>query len=369
MAAVPGGAEAQYPPGFRLGDCNFARRAVSGDKRAISPAAANPLRGERWYVDSREPAFASYLQYLRAGRRSDAALMGRIALTPRFKWFGRFTPVPRRICASIAEAEARGAVPLIATLRHQGKQCNPRYRAGGVAEDEATKRWFEGLAAGIGSSRAIIAFEPDSVGTVECLARSRRRARLNVLRHGVDVLSRLPNATIYIEATASDWKSPGLVARRLRYIGVHKVRGFMVNVTHYAWTRDNIRYGNAISRRLGGKHFVISTAQNGRGPVHYKRGRRRINVICHPLRRGLGPSPTTNTGSGTVDAFLWINRPGYSGGRCNGGPLPVGSWWPARALELARNATNWIGPPAGTRFGHPRGRYSLRQVAGDQLPR
>jgi endoglucanase len=253
----------------------------------------------------------------------------------------------------------------VATLRHQGKQCNPRYRAGGRREDRATKRWFRAFARGIGSSRVIIAFEPDSVGTIECLARSRRRARVAVLRYGIDVLSKLPNATIYIEATASDWKSVGYVARKLRQIGVAKVRGFMLNVTHYAWTRDNIRYGRRISARLGGKHFVVSTAMNGRGPVHFMRRKRRINVHCHPLFRGAGPYPTTNTSDPLVDAYLWINRAGYSGGSCNGGPLPVGAWWPKRALMFARHQSNQESPPPNSAFGFTGRPYSLRQVAGD----
>ena len=52
----------------------------------------------------------------------------------------------------------------------------------------------------------------------------------------------------------------------------------MLNATHYEWTSENIRFGNKISARLGGKPFIINTANNGRGPVSYKSGRRRINV-------------------------------------------------------------------------------------------
>ena len=124
---------------------------------------------------------------------------------------------------------------------------------------------------------------------------------------------------------------------------------------------------------MGGKPFVISTHFNGRGPVHYRkrRGRRnlRINVHCHPRHRGIGIPPTTSTAHPKVDAYFWIGRPGFSGGSCNGGPLPVGSWWPARALALARNGTTQLGPAPGTRFGWPRGKFSLRDVAGDQLRR
>jgi endoglucanase len=222
------------------------------------------------------------------------------------------------------------------------------------------------LARGVGYSRAVIAFEPDSLGTVDCLRRSRRRARLRLLAYGVDVLSKNPNATIYLEGGASDWEPARRTARLLRIIGIRKVRGFMLNVTHYDWTANNIRYGLKVSAMTGGKPFVISTAYNGRGPVHYRRYSgphrwRRINVWCNPLKRGLGPPPTTATAHRKVDAYLWIGRPGYSAGSCNGGPLPVGSWWPRRALMFSAYATTWLRPPAGTRFGHYK-RYTLRRL-------
>jgi endoglucanase len=342
------------------------------DYRGVTPGSPNPLVGERWYADPKEPAYGSFVHYRDSGQTEKAALMWKIAGTPRFRWFGRFTSPPKvKVRRFIDAAEAAGTVPLIATLRHQGKECRKGYTAGGKAEDERTRTWYREFAEGIGSSRVVIAFEPDSLGTLKCLAKRRQRARLNVLRYGVDVLSQLPNATIYLEAGASDWEPPKRVAKKLRYIGIRKVRGFMVNVTHYDWTRDNIRYGRKVSNRVGGKPFVISTAMNGRGPVHYKRrvGHRTrvINVHCHPRYRGLGPAPTTRTASRKVDAYFWINRPGYSGGKCNGGPKRVGAWWPARALQMAQYATSWLDPPKGTRFGFPRGQMSLHKAAGDQL--
>ena len=101
--------------------------------------------------------------------------------------------------------------------------------------------------------------------------------------------------------------------------------------------------GLRISRLVGGKHFVINTAENGRGPVHYYRANgRRITVWCNPGLRGLGPPPTTDTSHPRVDAYLWINRPGYAqscGGRRIG-------WFLPRALSHARLATDWERPPA-----------------------
>jgi endoglucanase len=146
------------------------------------------------------------------------------------------------------------------------------------------------------------------------------------------------------------------------------VRGFMLNVTHHDWTRNNIQHGLELSRMVGGKHFIINTSYNGRGPLHFKRWInrakhkwRRINVWCHPGLRGLGPAPTTATANPMVDAYMYINRPGYSAGSCNGGPLPVGTWWPERALMYAQYATDWLSAPPGTKYGHFK-HYSLRQL-------
>ena len=170
------------------------------------------------------------------------------------------------------------------------------------------------------------------------------------------VLSRLPRATIYLEAGASDWEPARRTARQLRFIGIRRVRGFMLNVTHHDWTRANVLHGLDIARRVGGKHFIVNTSFNGRGPIHIHVGRRVRNIWCNPPGRGLGIAPTTATGNALVDAYMWVNRPGYSAGSCNGGPLPVGAWWPQRALMYARFRTNWLAPPRGTANGFFRGR-------------
>ena len=338
--------------------CAALTGSVNGrDARGIDPRSPNPLVGLRFFVSPDEPSVDDQRRYLRKGQTRKARLIGRLASRPKFKWVGRFTkPGAVQKLLDRAQCQQPGAVPELVTLRHQGKACNPHYQAGGTAEDEASRAWYRNFASEVGSARVVIAFEPDSLGTIQCLARDRRRARQDLLRYGVDVLSRLPNATVYLEGTASDWKSPRYTARMLRYIGIDKVRGFMLNVTHYDWTASNIRYGLRVSRLVGGKPFIVSTAYNGRGPVHYLVGRphhkRRVNVYCNPRFRGLGPAPTTDTGNPKVDAFLWVNRPGVSGaGGCNGAPAKAGTWWPSRALMFARYATDWLRPPRHTRFG------------------
>jgi endoglucanase len=278
--------------------------------------------------------------------------MWRIAREPKFRWFGKFTRpnVFNKVREFLGRVQCaqKDSVPLIAILRGQSKECYGSYAGGGASEDRSHRRWLEEFARAIGNSRVVIAYEPDSLGTIDCLKRSRRQARLKVLRYGVDLLSALPNATVYLEAGASDWEGADTMARKLRFIGISKVRGFMLNVTHSDWTRANIRFGTQLSRLTGGKHFLINTSINGRGPTHvFRRLRgqlRRFNIWCNAPRAGLGPRPTTKTGNARVDGLLWIGRPGYSGGSCGGGPLPIGTWWREHALKLARRATQRKGP-------------------------
>ena len=318
-----------------------------------APAQAgdqNPLAGLRLYNDPDSPSWNQYRAYQRTGQSGRAALVYKIAREPKAVWVGRFTR-PNffvKVHRIFDAAHAQDAVPLLTVLRAQSTGCSSTYNGGGPAEDRRTRAWYRNLGRAIGFQRVVIAFEPDSLGTIDCHARSRRAARYRLLRYGVDVLSRNPNATIYIEAGASDWEGASRMAKKLRRVGVAKVRGFMLNATHYDWTRANIRYGLKLSRLVGGKHFVINTAENGRGPIHERLPNgRRLTVWCNPPNRGLGPAPTTDTSNRMVDAYLWINRPGYAQS-CQHRPI---AWYPARALSYARFATSWEAPPPGTKNG------------------
>jgi endoglucanase len=335
--------------------------AALADARGVAAGDPNPLAGLTFYNDPSSPSMTQWRSFNRRGQDKKADLIWKIAREPKALWLGRFTRpnFAVKVRRLIDPAKARGEVPIFTVLRAEATGCSRTYQGGGPGEDAATRAWYDDLARVIGDDRVVIAFEPDSLGTIDCLARSRRDDRLRLLAHGVDALSRNPNATIYIEAGASDWESARRTAKQLRAVGVSKVRGFMLNATHYDWTSANIQHGLEISRLTGGKHFIINTAENGRGPVHYKAGNgRRITVWCNPGMRGLGPPPTTDTSRpDKVDAYLWINRPGFAQS-CQGRPI---SWYVPRALSYSRFATDWERPPPGTRYGF-RGRLSLRTL-------
>jgi endoglucanase len=331
-----------------------------GGSAPAQSSESNPLTGVKLYVDRDSPSWQQWQAYERAGETAKANLIWRIAREPRAMWLGRFTrpnfhvKVRRLIDAAVAE----GAVPVFTVLRAQSTGCGSDYTGGGPAEDARTRAWYDDLARAIGSDRVVIAFEPDSLGTIDCHAPSRRDDRIRLLRYGIDALAGLPNTTIYIEAGASDWEPAERTAKQLRAVGIAKVRGFMLNATHYDWTRANIQHGLEISRLTGGKHFVINTAENGRGPLHHRLANGRLrNIWCSPPLRGLGIPPTTNTSNPMVDAYLWISRPGYAQS-CQHRSI---AWYPPRALEYARRATDWESPPKGTRFGYFKD-YSLRSL-------
>jgi endoglucanase len=355
----PGGGSGDVPASTRFcGQGGDPSKPGNGtDPKGVKKGSPNPLRGLDLYVNKiQDQAYQDMKAYERRGQTTKAKYMANIANRPRGVWFGRFTRPNFRAKVqnfiNCAQYMQPGSVPTMVVLRAQSSQCNSSYTGGGKAEDARTRKWYRDFKEAVGDARVIIAFEPDSIGTISCLKASRRASRRALLKYGVSQMAKIPNATVYLEATASDWKSPSYSASLLKAMGVNKVRGFMVNVTHFDWTINNIRYGRKISKKIGGKPFMVSTSYNGRGPVHYKaRNGRRINVFCNVRYRGVGPAPTTSTGYKNVDAFLYLNRPGISGaGSCNGAPAN-GAWWPARALMFGKYATSWVRPPRGTRFG------------------
>lgn len=339
--------------------------AIAGEaEQGVNPATPNPLRGERLFVDTDfHPAWGSYRSLLQRGRTDDANDVFQIAREPNFRWVGyTFEKNPRRFVRLIYEKIDRlgqsGAVPAITLFNHpKPKHQNPnQFGQRPDAKDRYTPPkgsngraldFVRAFAAAIGDRRMVIAFEPDALGSYYLLSRKGKRSRTAYLREALKILSSLPNATIYAEGGASDWRSARQTARQLRSIGVHRVRGFMLNVTHFDTTARNIAHGLRISRRLRGKPFVISTHANGKGPLHYRkrfRGRnRRVNLWCNPRNSALGERPQTSTSNPRVDAYLWIGRAGYSSGSCKGvrsqrGGTRSGTWWERRGILLAERS-------------------------------
>ena len=320
VAAAPASAQRippVLPPGERLPTPTPVPQppttVLNRDWQAVGADALNPLLGVRFFVDWWEqPSAKWYKRYQRQRKSGSAALMYEIASQPIFRWIGKTDRNPERntrVFLQRAAERAPGSVPGITVLAHHGESCKRGYTGGGAKLDRRYRRWFVRFARGLGNSRAIVALEPDGLGTLKRLRGSRRLSRLRNMRFATQLLARKPNVTTYIDAGASDWRPAGEMARYLRAAGVGRVRGFALNVTHFDNDAYNLRYGMRISRMLGGKHFVINTDENGRGRVWYRRWISRarnlwrtVNVWCNPKRRAWAPvqsRPTTRGSTAT----------------------------------------------------------------------
>jgi endoglucanase len=300
---------------------------------ASADVSSNPLAGARMYVDHGSEAARAAQQY---------PALNAIAGQPGVAKFGSFsypnasTAVARYL--SKAAVLEPGTIPLLSTYRIVDGHCG--HWSDSAADQAAYHTWIAQFAAGIGSFKAVLFLEQDALITTGCLSAQGVAVRMAELRDAINVLtSACPHLVIYLDAGAADALPAARAAALLRQAGVAKIQGFFLDATHFDWTSREIRYGQQVSRMTGGRHFVVSTGESGRGPlVPRNRVKQGNEILCNPAGRGLGPRPTTATGYTNVDAFAWLDNPGGSSGPCVPGAPPAGVYWPAYALMLVRNA-------------------------------
>lgn len=291
-------------------------------------AGANPLGRLSLYVPSASDAKKTSDKWRRS-RPNDAAALELIARQPVAYWVGDFRgDVRRNVSTVMSRSRSARATPVLVAYNIPHRDCGS-HSSGGEADGVRYKRWIREFAAGLGKRRAIVILEPDALAGADCLDPETRRERYELLRDAVAVLKQ-KNATVYIDAGHARWLAPEVTARRLIETGIHLADGFALNVSNYVDNGTTIVYGEAISRRVGGKHFVVDTSRNGLGTAH-------PSEWCNASGQALGATPTTRTGHGLVDAFLWIKLPGESDGQCRGGPR-AGVFWPEYALGLVKRA-------------------------------
>ena len=265
------------------------------------------------------------------------------------------------LCQNAAADPTQPAVPVLSTffIYPQGQFC-PKLTA--IQRWQGTfKRLVNEMAQGVGWKRAVILMEIDSIGTSGCLKKKSLKLWLHDLRWEAKTFGQLPHAVVYEEAGYSDAGTPLWTADRLWQAGVSQVEGFYTNGTHFAWSSNEIKWAEKVSNDLlrmshGGyrPHFVVNTAQNGKGPLLNPHPvQQGIENLCNPPGRGLGRMPTGEvnpTSDGltfpNLDGFLWTGVPGRShNSNCPGGPWQAaGVFDPRFALELGQNANQQLGP-------------------------
>lgn len=352
---------------------------------ALPPAAGaapdSPQAGQRQWIDCELGHLRGAAPYAvwpdlwaaqRAGDANQVALLERIAHVPQAKWLaGRNARAePHRIvsryvhnmttpayggpdCRTRYDGAAGagdpyvGNYPVFAIRQLEHDDCSSSYDGGGAwnrAKGGSYMPWLDKFIDALRpiDHRATVIVEPDGLPVVEqCLSRKGTAQRLALMRAVNKRLGAIPNLTTYIDIGSSRWLRKRHALKLLRKSGVRHIRGFALNTTHFYYTREQIRYGDTLARKLG-KRYVVNTAENGRGGLENARNVK--DRFCNPVNAGLGPLPTTRTASSYADAYLWISRPGLSsnghGGQtqCTRGPGGNVFWLP-KAHQEARLAS------------------------------
>ncbi|MEU6090532.1 glycoside hydrolase family 6 protein [Streptomyces sp. NPDC047085] len=293
-----------------------------------------PKSADPFWVNPDGTAARQVAAYVKAGRKTEARQIRKIAEQPTGEWIGPENPEQEaRGFTEAAEQSDRTALLVLYNIPQ--RDCG-RYSQGGAADGNAYRAWIGAVARGIGDRAATVVLEPDAVLHLVdgCTPAQFHEERYDLLKGAVTKLTSLKNTKVYLDAGNAGWGRPDQIFQPLRRAGIDQADGFSVNVANFYSTQDSLAYGKQLSAKVDGKHFVIDTSRNGNGP--YAQGDP-AERWCNPPGRALGEPPTTRTADPLVDAYLWVKRPGESDGTCKGGPK-AGDWWASYALALARNS-------------------------------
>lgn len=330
-----------------------ATSALAGVANAGLPAAArsNPLLGLRWgiYTGQIDGVYPAY----EAASGADRTLLARIALQPRMTWFGSWiSDASAEQTARQYIAEQTGGDPnvlaQIAIFRVDPWEQAACSRAPSLAQQASYRSWINSFAAGIGSSRVAIVLQPDLPFAI--CAPNHGKVALALVRYAAMAFGALPHTTVYIDVGAADWPTVGQAVSLLRSAGVAYARGFALNATHYDSNASEVEFGGKVSAALarvglGGKHFVVNTAENGVPWKYWQYHGDHANPrVCRVkpdwpcMTLGVAPTPhataflsgaARRTAAKLCDAFLWIGRPWLYDGAA---PFVL-----SQALALARS--------------------------------
>ncbi len=292
------------------------QQTVTPPPTVVPPVTVTPpisTSGMKLYVDKNSPAKG----------------IDKIASQPVAKWLGEWSTISNDVGGVVSAAKSQGAVPVFVAYNIPQRDCGG-YSSGGTGSSDAYKSWISSIANTIGGNKAIVVLEPDALSQITCLSNTDQDRRYDMLSSAVSTLKSKGNISVYIDAGHSGWISDTDMANRLKRANIASADGFALNVSNFKPTGDEVRYGEQLSGKVGGKHFVVDTSRNGNGSN---------GEWCNPSGRALGDKPTTNTGNSLADGFLWIKQPGESDGWCNGGPS-AGAFWSDYAWGLA-NRAHW----------------------------
>lgn len=221
------------------------------------------------------------------GNKDDANLIKEMINTPQAVWFTQGTPktVMQDVRKTVQRAADKGQVPVLVAYNIPFRDC-AQFSAGGATSVAEYKAWIDGFAAGIGSGKAVVILEPDSLGIIpwynpfgdrdtwvtnpnyewcqpaEANPATAATDRFAMLSYAVDKLKANPGTSVYLDSTHSAWLGAGDAADRLIQAGVANADGFFLNVSNYVLNSHLEKYGTWAAKCIA---FASNPASWGLG--------------------------------------------------------------------------------------------------------
>src|SRR4051794_15449143 len=139
-------------------------RVAAGHSAQRTPAETNPLANRTWgvYKGAGDQAWTPYLQA--SGHKK--ALLGKIALAPKAKWYGQWIPtsqVAGKVRDQISNAQAGDPEALVqmTVFRLKPWEDEACHRLPTPRERRDYTKWIDQFASGIGDAHVALVLQPD----------------------------------------------------------------------------------------------------------------------------------------------------------------------------------------------------------------
>jgi len=251
-----------------------------GEAHSALSTAATANSTSKFFIPSPDPGAVKQIAALLKKRDLvNAVRLATMVTTPQAVWFVGGTPaeVEKQVKKTMKAAALEKRVPVLVAYNVPFRDC-AQYSSGGATDTAEYQAWIDGFAKGIGSGKAVVILEPDSLGIIPynttiydavewCQPTGEAEdgssvpapgaspeARYAQLQYaGAALKTKAPAADVYFDGTHAGWLGVGESAYRINkashdpVTGDALAKGFYLNASNFRTTEQSAQYGTWIS--------------------------------------------------------------------------------------------------------------------------
>jgi endoglucanase len=252
----------------------------------------------------------NYANTLPSGTKKTRILWA--AARPSFMFTGYdFDPQAANIKATMDSARAINKIGLAAVYGIMNRD-NGGYSAGGAPDVASYATWIAKVSAAIGTTKAILVFEPDAMPQLADQTAQGQIDRIKAIHDAIiTIKTNNVNTKIYVDAGNPSWKTTTEMNTQLRKINIENADGFSLNVSNFQSDTANVAYGQDLVSKLsdlkgGTLGFIYDTSRNGNNTDQ---------GTFNPPNRQFGRDPQYGgIGVTGLHGYMWVKAPGESDG-------------------------------------------------------